>query len=82
VLQGTAAAAVMLKELLTAEINPLLVAVNCLLLPTTLRLRSANVASPVASVSCVVVPNNTPDPLVRDSVTGMFASVMLALLLS
>jgi hypothetical protein len=72
----------MLKELLRAKINPLLDAVNCLLFPTTLRLRSLNVARPFESVICVVVPSSTPDPLVRATVIGIFASVTLLLLLS
>ena len=72
----------MLKDALVAEINPLLEAVNCLLFPTALICRSLKVASPVASVSRVVVPDNAPDPPVRAIVIGMFASATLLLLLS
>jgi hypothetical protein len=81
-LHGTAGAAVMSKELLIAEINPLLDAVKALLFPTTLTLKSLKVARPVASVNCVVVPRSVPDPLVRANVIGMLASATLLLLLS
>jgi hypothetical protein len=71
----------MLKELLVAGVKLPLEAVNCLG-PVTFICRSLNVASPFASVNCVVVPRRLPVPLVRTTVIGMFGSVTLLLLLS
>jgi hypothetical protein len=72
----------MLKELLVAGVKLPLEAVSCLLAPVTLIERLLNVASPFASVICVVVPDRVPVPLVSATVIGMFGSDTLVLLLS
>jgi len=72
----------MLKKLLIAGVKLPLEAVSCLFEPATLIFRSLNVARPVPSVNCVVVPKRLPVPLVRATVIGMFGSVTLLLLLS
>ena len=64
-----AEAALIVNALLTADVNEALVAVNCFD-PTRLMLRSLNVARPLTSVACVVVPLSVPVPLVKATETS------------
>src|ERR1700690_4106101 len=57
-----AAAEVTGKELLIAGVSPALDAVSCFV-PTRLMLKSLNVATPEALVSCAVVPPSVPVPV-------------------